>query len=56
VAKYYHRVADDSEIPKPPVINPQKALVHQQSQKTPAWIVNPQNPTSQNMPFFLFAK
>jgi hypothetical protein len=39
----YHCVAEDSRIPKMPVINPLQALVHPQTQKNyPAWIVNPQ--------------
>jgi hypothetical protein len=40
---WYHCVAEDSTIPKMPVINPLQALVHPQIQKNyPAWIVNPQ--------------
>jgi hypothetical protein len=36
-------VAEDSMIPKMPVINPLQALVHPQTQKNyPAWIVKPQ--------------
>jgi hypothetical protein len=42
-ASWYHRITDDTRIPKMPANNPQKALVHQQTQITsPAWIVNPQ--------------
>ncbi len=37
-----------------PVINPLQALAHPQTQKNyPAWIVNPQPPTSQNLPFLV---
>jgi hypothetical protein len=40
---WYHCVAEDSWIPKMPVINLLQALVHPQTQKNyPAWIVNPQ--------------
>jgi hypothetical protein len=40
---WYHCVAEDSRIPKMPVINPLQALVHPQTQENyPAWIVNPQ--------------
>jgi hypothetical protein len=40
---WYHRVAEDSRIPKMLAINPLLALVHPQTQKNcPAWIVNPQ--------------
>jgi hypothetical protein len=40
---WYHCVAEDSRIPKMPVINPFQALVYPQSQQNyPAWIVNPQ--------------
>ncbi len=40
---WYHCVAEDSRIPKIPVINPLHALVRLQTQKDyPAWIVNPQ--------------
>ncbi len=43
VISWYHFVAEDSRIPKMPVINPLQALVHPQTQKNyPAWIVNPQ--------------
>jgi hypothetical protein len=39
----YHYVAEDSRIPKMPVINPLQALVNLQTQNNyPAWIVNPQ--------------
>ncbi len=39
----YHCVAEDSRIPKMPVINPLQALVLPQTQiNYPAWIVNPQ--------------
>ncbi len=38
-------VAEDSKIPKMPVINPLQALVHPQTKTKnyPAWIVNPQH-------------
>jgi hypothetical protein len=43
---WYHCVAEDSRIPKMPVINPLQALVHPQTKKKkknyPARIVNPQ--------------
>jgi hypothetical protein len=43
---WYHRVAEDSRIPKVLVIDPLKALVQPQTQKKkyiyPAWIVDPQ--------------
>jgi hypothetical protein len=40
---WYHCVAEDSRIPKMPVINHLHALVHPRTQKNyPAWIVNPQ--------------
>jgi hypothetical protein len=41
---WYHCIAEDSRIPKLPVINPLQAHVHPQTQKKnyPAWIVNPQ--------------
>jgi hypothetical protein len=40
---WYHCVADDSSIPKMPVISPLQALVHPQTQKNhSAWIVNHQ--------------
>jgi hypothetical protein len=40
---WYQCGADDSTIPKMPVINPLQALVHPQTQKNySAWIVNPQ--------------
>jgi hypothetical protein len=44
VTSWYHCVADNSRIPKMPVINPLQALVHPQTKKKnyPAWIVNPQ--------------
>jgi hypothetical protein len=51
---WYHCVVDDSGIPKMPVINPLQALVQPKTQTNyPAWIVNPQNPTSQNSPFLV---
>jgi hypothetical protein len=31
---WYHCVAEDSRIPKMPVVNPLQALVHSQTQKT----------------------
>ncbi len=40
---WYHRVTEDSRIPKMPVINPLQALVHLETQNNyPAWIVKPQ--------------
>ncbi len=44
VKSWYHCVAENSRIPKMPVINPLQALVHSQTQKKnyPTWIVNPQ--------------
>jgi hypothetical protein len=40
---WYHWVAEDSKIPKMPVINPLQALVHPQTQENyPARVVNPQ--------------
>jgi hypothetical protein len=41
--KKAHCVAEDSRIPKIPVINPLQAFVHPQTQRNyPAWIVKPQ--------------
>jgi hypothetical protein len=38
---WYHCVANDSTIPKMPVISPLQALIHPQTHKNhPAWIVN----------------
>jgi hypothetical protein len=43
VTSWYYCIAEDSRIPKIPVINTFQALVHPQTQKNyPAWIVNPQ--------------
>jgi hypothetical protein len=40
---WYQCVAEDSRIPKMPVINPLRALFYPQTQKNnPGWIVNPQ--------------
>jgi hypothetical protein len=39
---WYHCVAEDSRIPKMPVINPLQALIHPRTQRNyPAWIVYP---------------
>ncbi len=45
VTSWYLCIADDSRIPKMPIINPLQALFHPQTQKKknyPAWIINPQ--------------
>jgi hypothetical protein len=40
---WYNCIAEDSRIPKMPVIYPLQALVHLQTQNNyPAWIANPQ--------------
>jgi hypothetical protein len=50
---WYHCIADDSRIPKMPVINPLQALVHPQTQKNhPAWIVKP-NANFSELPFLV---
>ncbi len=43
MTSWYYCVAEDSRIPKMPVINPLQELIHPQTQKKySAWIVNPQ--------------
>jgi hypothetical protein len=50
---WYHCAADDSRIPKMPVISPLQALVHPQTQKKLSWMdCQSPTPTSQNSPFF----
>jgi hypothetical protein len=51
VTSSYLCVAEDSRIPKMPVINPLQALVHPQTQKNyPAWIIP--NPNFSEFAFF----
>jgi hypothetical protein len=54
-ASWYRRVADDSRIPKMPVITPQNALVHPQTQKKknlPGLSCKYATPTFQKLPFW----
>ncbi len=54
---WYHCVAEDSRMPKMPVINPLQALVHPQTQKKKKKLscmdCQSPTPTSQNSPFLV---
>jgi hypothetical protein len=52
VTSWYHAVAEDSRIPKMPVINPLKALVHPQPQKTILLGLSMPNPNFSEFAFF----
>jgi hypothetical protein len=49
---WYHCVAEDSMIPKMPVINPLQALVHSQTQKTILHGLSIPNPNFSKFAFF----
>jgi hypothetical protein len=52
MTSWYHCVADDSGIPKMPVINPLQALVHPQTQKTILHGLTITNPNFSEFAFF----